>query len=69
MPNKRPTITEQIRQAILDCGESRYSISKQTEISEPVLSRFVSGERGMSLKALDKLCEHLKLEVRKRGKN
>ncbi len=69
MANKPKIISETVRQAILDCGESRYRISMETGITQATLSRFVRGETGLSMPALDRLGEYLGLEIvmRKRG--
>ena len=63
-----PKLSDQFRAAIReadDAGVTRYAISKATGIDQAVLSKFLSGERGMSLESLDKLAAFLKLEVRK----
>jgi transcriptional regulator with XRE-family HTH domain len=70
----RPTkFSDQLRQAIDGCGLTRYAIAKATGIAESTLSRFMSGERGLPMKTLDRLAECLGLEIvlrpkRKKGK-
>ena len=67
MGNKRPTktkLTDQLRQLVENCGQTRYQIWKATGISEPTLARLVSGERFLSPDALDMLGEYLGLELR-----
>ena len=59
-------IIEELRRAIRDSGESEYAIGKATGVSQSILSRFVNGERGISLETAAKLCEHLELELRRR---
>jgi plasmid maintenance system antidote protein VapI len=59
----RGTVTEQIRAHVRECGQSCYAISKATGIDESALSRFLSGERGISAKALDRLGAFLDFEV------
>jgi Cro/C1-type HTH DNA-binding domain len=56
-------LSDQIRRAVETCGQTRYAIWKATDISEATLSRFMSGERGLPMKTLDKLAEYLGLEV------
>jgi hypothetical protein len=56
---KRPPFSEQLRQAVLDCGVSRYRISQETGISESLLSRFVNEDVGLSLENIDKICEQI----------
>jgi transcriptional regulator with XRE-family HTH domain len=61
-------VSDQLRRIIVDCGLSRYEISRRTGIDEGTLSRFMSGERGLSMKALDRLGENLGLTVNMRRK-
>jgi transcriptional regulator with XRE-family HTH domain len=56
-------LTDQLRRIVERCGHTRYHIAKATGISEPTLSRFASGERFLSPKALDKLSEYLGLRI------
>jgi hypothetical protein len=63
MKAKHSPISEQLRQVILDCGETRYAISKATGIGQDVLSRFIHGERGLSMEVLDKVGEYLGLGI------
>ena len=57
-------LSEQLRQAIRDCGESRYALSKRTGIDQSTLTRFMSGERGLRLDVVDALAEALGMELR-----
>ena len=59
---KKP-MSERIKAAVEASGKSRYRIAKETGIAESALSRFMSGERGLSMQALDTLLEYLGLEV------
>ncbi len=63
MPKQRMKLSEQLRQAIESCGQTRYAIAKVTGISEATLCRFVSGERGLPMKTLDVLADHLELNI------
>jgi len=49
----RKRVSDQIRRLVETCGISRYEIAKLTGIDDSALSRFMSGERGLSMKALD----------------
>jgi plasmid maintenance system antidote protein VapI len=61
---KRPAVPSEIlRQAILDCGRTRYELAKETGVSQPVLSRFVNGQRDLTLATVDKLAPTLGLEL------
>lgn len=69
MGKKRAKVSDQFRAAIGSCGMTRYRISKETGISESMLSRFMGGSRGLSIEALDTLGEYLGLDVVKRRKS
>jgi hypothetical protein len=68
MAAKANLLSVQIRAAIGAAGVTRYRIAKDTGISESMLSRFMSGSRGLSMEALDVLGEYLGLEIRTRAK-
>jgi len=61
--SKKLSFTDSLRRAILDSDLTRYRMSKLTGISQPILSRFVSGERGIRLPKLDTLAVLLGLQV------
>ncbi len=63
MPRKPKKLSDQIRRAIGDSGETRYRIAQETGLNEAALGKFFHGQRGMSLESLDKLAEFLGLEV------
>jgi transcriptional regulator with XRE-family HTH domain len=56
-------LTDQLRQAIDDCGLTRYRISQETGISESTLAQFYNGHRGLSMEALNALGEFLQLTI------
>ena len=62
-PTERPSVTEQLQQAIEASGLTRYEICKLTGIEQSALSRFVKGERGLTTASLDLLGELLDLEI------
>jgi transcriptional regulator with XRE-family HTH domain len=59
-------LTDQLRKLIDDSGLSQYQIVKETGIDKSALSRFCSGERGLSIEALNALGEGLDLELKMR---
>lgn len=63
MPKKTNKPSEVIRAAILDSDATRYRICQETGIEQSAMSRFMSGERGLSMEALDTLAEYFKLEL------
>ena len=57
------TISEEIKKAILTAGVTRYRIAQDTGIDEATLCRFVSGERGLSMLAIDRLAEYFGYKI------
>jgi plasmid maintenance system antidote protein VapI len=57
-------IAEQLRQAILRAGISRYALSKLSGVSQGVISRFVNRNRGLTMETGAKLAAALGLELR-----
>lgn len=67
------TVSDQLRRAMVRSGMSRYEIAKLTGVEQSSLSRFFSGQRGLSQDAIDAICALLGLRLvagkpRKRGK-
>lgn len=60
---KSMTFSDELRAAVRDCGRTRYWIHKRTGLDQALLSRFISGERDMSLRSLDLLAAALDLHV------
>lgn len=65
MPKKkqRPSLSVELRQAIERSGLSRYGIWQQTGIDQGSLSKFIDGERGLSIESIDKIAELLGLHI------
>ena len=63
MAKQRKKLSEQIRDAVESCGQTRYAIAKATGIHQATLSRFISGERGLPMTTLDKLADYLNLNL------
>ncbi len=65
-------ILQEIREAIHQSGQTRYSISKATGIDQAQLSKLMKGKAALSLKSLERLAEFLDLEIiirpRRKGK-
>ena len=64
-------LTDVIRKALVDSGQTYYGISKVTGIDHRTLGRFVNGEISPTGVKLDLLAEHFGLELvsKNRGKN
>ncbi len=56
-------ITAAVQRAIEESGLTRYAIAKASGVSEAALSRFMSGERGLTTATLDRLADVLQLEL------
>jgi transcriptional regulator with XRE-family HTH domain len=63
MAKKEKQLTDQLRQAIDDSGETRYQIAKATGIDESALAKFYNRKRGLSMEALNALGEYLQLKI------
>ena len=57
-------MTEALRRAVKDSGESLYAICKATGLNEDALSRFMRGQQSMRLDLADKLAGYFGIEVR-----
>ena len=57
------SFSDQIRRAVDKSGYSRYRIWQEIGIDQAVMSRFMSGQGGLSLKSLDRLAKFLGLTV------
>lgn len=56
-------MSDQIRQAIDDSGQTRYRIAQKTGIDESALAKFYNGHRGITTATLDRIGEYLGLEI------
>jgi len=69
MGKKSNKVSDRIREAVQTARVSRYRISRDTGIEESALSRFLSKERALSMKAIDALADYFGLELVRRRKN
>lgn len=60
---QRLSLSDELRQAIEQSGVSRYSIWQQTGIDQGSLSKFMDGERGLSIESIDAIAELLGLHI------
>ena len=65
---RKPDLEEQLRQAILNSGMSRYRLSKLTGVADAVLCNFVNRKRSITMTTAAKLAKALGLELRPKGK-
>ena len=66
MPRKsKAFISDQLRQAILDSGQTLLAIAKGCGVDNGALSRFMRKERDLTTRSVDRVCSYLGLELRK----
>jgi plasmid maintenance system antidote protein VapI len=61
----RESLVEVLRREILGAGKSVFAVAKEARVSQPILSRFLSGKRGITLATAERLCRSLGLELRR----
>jgi len=52
-----------IRDSIEASGKSRYQLARESGVAESVLSRLMSGERGVSVRTAERIADALGLEI------
>ena len=65
---KTVPLGDQVRRAVAASGRSRYRICKDLGIDQATLSRFMSGQRGLTLTVLERLVASLGLQLVGRDK-
>ena len=66
MAAKRTALIEQIRRAAVTSGMRQSALARAVGLSKSSMSRFLSGERGLSMAVLDRLANVLGLDIRTR---
>ncbi len=61
-------LLDELRDAIEASGKTRYRIAQESGVAESILSRLMSGERGLSIDALETLADYLGVEITMRPK-
>ena len=64
MNKRRVKLSNQVRRAVDASGLSRYRISKVLRVAESTMSRFMSGQGGLSMDNLDALADLLDLDLK-----
>lgn len=62
-PRKATPLSEQLKAAIMNCGETRYRIAQATGIAEATLSKYVNGHHYLAQPTVDVLGEYLGLTL------
>jgi transcriptional regulator with XRE-family HTH domain len=57
------SITATLRQAMADSGLTQRELADIAKVPQPSISRFMKGERGLQLSAIELLTDHLGLEL------
>jgi plasmid maintenance system antidote protein VapI len=63
-PQARQTLADQLKKAVAATGKSVSAVARESGVPQPVLHRFVTGERGLLLDTADRLAAYLRLELR-----
>ena len=63
MATNQTYLEKQLKTAIAKSGLSVYRLAKDSGVSQPVLCRFVNGQRGITLATASRLVETLGLEL------
>lgn len=67
MGGKRDDIEDQLRRAIVESPITQYRLAQVSGIDKGILSRFLRGERTITLTTAARLAEVLDLELRPSG--
>jgi transcriptional regulator with XRE-family HTH domain len=65
---KIQSFSDQLREAVVTSGRSRYAICNEIGVAQSTMSRFMSGKGGLSMTSLDRLADLLGLSVTKKAK-
>jgi hypothetical protein len=60
---RKQRFSDQLRQAVLRCGKTRYRIGVETGIAHSIISRFINHCAGLSMVNVDKLFECIGAEL------
>ncbi len=56
-------LTKAIAAAVKASGQTPYAIAKGADVARSQLSRLLSGERGLNTDTIERLADHLGLEI------
>jgi transcriptional regulator with XRE-family HTH domain len=66
---KHKPVSEQLREAVRRAGCSQNAIARRAKLDRGALSRFMSGERGLRLDAVDALARELGMRLMPASRN
>jgi hypothetical protein len=58
-----PPLARQLQAALKACNKTIYAIAQESGVSAPIIQRFMSGERGITLETAGKLAAYLGLSL------
>lgn len=61
-------LSDQVRRAVRKCPLSQYRIAKELNVAESTISRFMTGNGGLSMEVLDHLADLIGLQITTKGK-
>ncbi len=61
---RKVDLAADIRRAIRQSGLTPYRIATDADVDRAIMTRFVNGERGLTLTTASRICEVLGLELR-----
>ena len=64
----KPTMTDLLREALNESGESLYAIALRADVNKASLIRFLRGSQSLRLDVADKLAAYLGVECRRVGR-
>lgn len=62
-------IERQLREAVLNCGETRYALSQRSGVSQAQLSKFCASGKSLTPAVIERLADSLGFEVVLRKKS
>jgi plasmid maintenance system antidote protein VapI len=60
---KRQSLQDALKAGIRQSNKTPYQLAKESGVSQPIISRFVNGERDIRLETADKLAAALGLKL------
>jgi plasmid maintenance system antidote protein VapI len=62
----RPSMADVLRRVVRKSGMPVNAVAVVTKVPQPVLHRFMAGERDLTLRSAQKLADYFQLELRPR---
>jgi transcriptional regulator with XRE-family HTH domain len=60
-------VCDQLREAVKRSGKTMYRVAKESGVTQPVLARFMAGQRDIRAATFAKIAAALRLELRPKG--